>query len=88
MRTAKTCGLDAQASRRHCERSEAIHLSSQRKAWIASSRSLLSGAHSRDPFAPRNHDWKRLSWSFESEPEIRASMLVELFSYPNATRPQ
>jgi hypothetical protein len=27
-----------------------------RKEWIASSRSLSSGAHSRDPLAPRNDD--------------------------------
>src|ERR1700744_4922326 len=38
---------------RHCERSEAIHLAAK-KVWIASSRSLSSGAHSRDPLAPRN----------------------------------
>ena len=38
---------------RHCERSEAIHGAST-KEWIASSRSLSSGAHSRDPLAPRN----------------------------------
>src|SRR5712692_6470347 len=38
---------------RHCERSEAIHLSAK-QVWIASSRSLSSGAHSRDPLAPRN----------------------------------
>src|SRR5205085_10258464 len=30
-------------------------------AWIASSRSLSSGAHSRDPLAPRNDDAARLS---------------------------
>src|SRR5450759_319899 len=28
----------------------------QRQEWIASSRSLSSGAHSRDPLAPRNDD--------------------------------
>src|SRR6476661_10004086 len=39
---------------RHCERSEAIHLAAQKEEWIASSRSLSSGAHSRDPLAPRN----------------------------------
>jgi hypothetical protein len=38
---------------RHCERNEAIHLIAK-KVWIASSRSLSSGAHSRDPLAPRN----------------------------------
>src|SRR5512132_223663 len=38
---------------RHCERSEPIHLTAG-KEWIASSRSLSSGAHSRDPLAPRN----------------------------------
>jgi hypothetical protein len=38
---------------RHCERSEAIHRA-QAEAWIASSRSLSSGARSRDPLAPRN----------------------------------
>jgi hypothetical protein len=27
-----------------------------KKEWIASSRSLSSGAHSRDPLAPRNDD--------------------------------
>jgi len=32
---------------------EAIHLSSK---WIAASRSLSSGAHSRDPLAPRNDE--------------------------------
>ena len=39
---------------RHCERSEAIQ--SRKKDWIASSRSLSSGAHSRDPLTPRNND--------------------------------
>jgi hypothetical protein len=39
---------------RHCERSEAIQ--GHKKDWIASSRSLSSGAHSRDPLAPRNDD--------------------------------
>ncbi|MGH6702225.1 MAG: hypothetical protein ACRECG_02300, partial [Bradyrhizobium sp.] len=34
---------------RHCERSEAIHVATK-KEWIAS-RSLSSGAHSRDPLA-------------------------------------
>src|SRR6266571_2617873 len=38
---------------RHCERSEAIQRWI-RELWIASSRSLSSGAHSRDPLAPRN----------------------------------
>jgi hypothetical protein len=28
--------------------------------WIASSRSLSSGAHPRDPLAPRNDDFKSL----------------------------
>jgi hypothetical protein len=36
---------------RHCERSEAIHFSTGTD-WIASSLSLSSGAHSRDPLAP------------------------------------
>jgi hypothetical protein len=39
---------------RHCERSEAIHLSAK-KVWIAS-RSLSSGAHSRDPLARNGGD--------------------------------
>jgi hypothetical protein len=39
---------------RHCERSEAIHGRGTAARWIASSRSLSSGAHSRDPLAPRN----------------------------------
>ena len=41
---------------RHCERSEAIQLTFYFfvERWIASSRSLSSGAHSRDPLAPRN----------------------------------
>jgi hypothetical protein len=30
----------------------------QAMEWIASSRSLSSGAHSRDPLAPRNDDEK------------------------------
>src|SRR2546421_2833272 len=42
------------SQRRHCERSEAIQLCRSKKEWIASSRSLSSGAHSRDPLAPRN----------------------------------
>jgi hypothetical protein len=41
------------AQHRHCERSEAIQ-GSTKQVWIASSRSLSSGAHSRDPLAPRN----------------------------------
>jgi hypothetical protein len=40
--------------RRHCERSEAIHRAAHADGWIASSRSLSSGAHSRDPLAPSN----------------------------------
>jgi len=36
--------------RRHCERSEAIHKAPKKKEWTAS-RSLSSGAHSRDPLA-------------------------------------
>jgi hypothetical protein len=39
---------------RHCEQSEAIQ--GRKKDWIASSRSLSSGAHSRDPLAPRNDE--------------------------------
>src|SRR6266545_6725531 len=35
---------------RHCERSEAIHFAAK-TVWIASSRSLSSGAHSRNPLA-------------------------------------
>jgi hypothetical protein len=40
------------AEARHCEeqRDEAIQLSSRKESWIAS-RSLSSGAHSRDPLA-------------------------------------
>src|SRR5437667_11271637 len=45
---------------KRCERpaviasdSEAIHAAAK-KVWIASSRSLSSGAHSGDPLAPRN----------------------------------
>jgi hypothetical protein len=52
----RACGFKFQtatALNRHCERSEAIH-PSVRVVWIASSRSLSSGAHSRDPLAPRN----------------------------------
>src|SRR4051812_42869222 len=41
-------------SPRHCERSEAIQSYHAKKGWIASSRSLSSGAHSRDPLGPRN----------------------------------
>jgi hypothetical protein len=36
--------------------SEAIHLAA-RQVWIASSRSLSSSAHSRDPLAPRNDEF-------------------------------
>jgi hypothetical protein len=39
---------------RHCERSDAIHEAARKQEWIAS-RSLSSGAHSRDPLA-RNDD--------------------------------
>jgi hypothetical protein len=42
---------------RHCERVEAIQ--SRKKDWIASSRSLSSGAHSRDPVAPGNDEYAR-----------------------------
>src|SRR6202035_918914 len=41
---------------RHCERSEAIQKATNKEEWIASSRSLSSGAHSRDPLAPRNDE--------------------------------
>jgi hypothetical protein len=34
--------------------SEAKQSTPAKKRWIASSRSLSSGAHSRDPLAPRN----------------------------------
>jgi hypothetical protein len=50
-RTAMRCG---NVDLRHCERSKAIQNVSTEKVWIASSRSLSSGAHSRDPLAPRN----------------------------------
>jgi hypothetical protein len=43
---------------RHCERSEAIHLAAQKEEWIALSRSLSLGAHSRDPLAPPNDGLK------------------------------
>src|SRR6267154_6647955 len=60
---------------RHCERSEAIQRWI-RELWIASSRSLSSGAHSRDPLAPRN-DGKNttlLYWlHFEADPEEQPS---------------
>jgi hypothetical protein len=42
---AVTAGI---GSSRHCERSEAIHLTTQRKKWIAS-RTLSSGGASRRP---------------------------------------
>jgi hypothetical protein len=48
---AKVC---AELEHRHCERSEAIHSCFLIASWIAS-RSLSSGAHSRDPLA-RNDD--------------------------------
>jgi len=41
--------------------SEAIQ--GRKKDWIASSRSLSSGAHSRDPLAPRNDDRIRLNFN-------------------------
>jgi hypothetical protein len=40
---------------RHCERSEAIHRRHGKKEWIAS-RSLSSGAHSRDPLARNDEE--------------------------------
>jgi hypothetical protein len=40
---------------RHCERSEAIHSRQAKKEWIAS-RSLSSGARSRDPLARNDVD--------------------------------
>ena len=46
---------------RHCERSEAIHQAAK-KEWIAS-RSLSSGAHSRDPLA-RNDGNSRRTYTF------------------------
>src|ERR1700682_4695766 len=55
---APGAGIAAPMSIRHCERSEAIHRAANEKR-IASSRSLSSGAHSRDPLAPRNDDrWR------------------------------
>jgi hypothetical protein len=56
-------GEVAKARLRHCERSEAIHKAAK-KEWIAS-RSLSSGAHSRDPLA-RNDG---LLWLLEIEYE-------------------
>ena len=47
---------------RHCERSEAIHL--LLRLWIAS-RSLSSGAHSRDPLARNDGSPSQLSRLFE-----------------------
>jgi hypothetical protein len=44
---------------RRCEQSEAIHAAAER--GIASSRSLSSGAHSRDPLAPRNDETTRFT---------------------------
>jgi hypothetical protein len=41
---------DSHNTDRHCERSEAIHAATRKQEWIAS-RSLSSGAHSRDPLA-------------------------------------
>jgi hypothetical protein len=43
---------------RHCEeqRDEAIQLPSREESWIAS-RSLSSGAHSRDPLARNDGRW-------------------------------
>jgi hypothetical protein len=37
---------------RHCERQRSNPFRRAKKDWIASSRSLSSGAHSRDPLAP------------------------------------
>src|SRR2546430_3558042 len=37
-----------------------------KKEWIASSRSLSSGAHSRDPLAPRNDDHKAMNMAVAS----------------------
>jgi len=50
-------GTPARPIIRHCERSETIQ-SAANEEWIASSRSLSSGARSRDPLAPRNDGGK------------------------------
>jgi hypothetical protein len=52
---------------RHCERSEAIHTAAD--SWIASSRSLSSAAHSRDPLAPRNDE---ICTSFPNSGTVRS----------------
>jgi hypothetical protein len=48
--------------------SEPIHIAAQRKEWIASSRSLSSGAHSRDPLAPRNDGSSEHAFAFSRRP--------------------
>ena len=50
-------GICVAIKTRHCERSEAIQ-STATGPWIASSRSLSSGAERPDPLAPRNDDFK------------------------------
>jgi len=55
---------------RHCERSEAIHFCRAKEEWIASSRNLSSGAHSRDPLAPRNDVGHKCTFSRRDTPEL------------------
>jgi hypothetical protein len=53
---------------RHCERQQS-NPSGNQKAWIASSRSLSSGAHSRDPLAPCNDAGYKFAISRRKAPE-------------------
>jgi hypothetical protein len=52
---------------------EAIHLTK----WIASSRSLSSGAHSRDPLAPRNDEGEAFSFPLSNNAFISMDCRVK-----------
>ncbi len=54
---------------RHCERSEAIHSFLCAAKWIAS-RSLSSGAHSRDPLARNDGAKHKSAFSRRDAPEL------------------
>ena len=59
-------------------RAQAKQSIAEQAAWIASSRSLSSGAHSRDPLAPRNDDKTQMLSSTNSRHTPRKRIGVKI----------
>jgi small subunit ribosomal protein S16 len=59
----------------------------KKKEWIASSRSLSSGAHSRDPVAPCNDEFDQTDFQLTHTQENQMSVVIRLARAGTKKRP-